>query len=62
VHFDQKVCTYNLTAENKDGSVHVARAVMVNLTLVDPRSYGALRKFYQTIRNGDDQQVVIAAN
>jgi hypothetical protein len=61
-HFDQKVCTYNLTAENKDGSLHVSRSMMVNLTLLDPKFYGALRNFYQTIRNGDDQQVVLSAN
>lgn len=61
-HYDQKVCIYNLTTENENGSLRVKRSMTVNLTLLDSKFYGALRNYYQIVRNGDDQQVVLSTN
>ncbi len=58
-HTDLKVCSYSLTAENKDGLLHLGRNLMINLSLVQPEYYGGLRKFFQTVRSGDEQQIIL---
>jgi len=58
-HADLKVCSYDLTAENKEGSLRLSRRLTLNLKMVDPKSYGTLRKFFQFVRNGDEQPVVL---
>jgi hypothetical protein len=60
LHTDLKVCSYDLTAENKGGSLHVSRTLTVNLKQVDAKYYGALRDFFQKVRNGDEQQIVLS--
>ncbi len=58
---DVKACTYALTAEIKDGSVHVSRNLMVNLGFVDAKYYPAVRNFFQKVRSGDEQQVLLSS-
>lgn len=58
---DAKLCAYRLTAENKDSSLHLTRSLMIDFGLLDARYYPALRNFFQAVRNGDDQQVVLSA-
>jgi len=59
---DLKNCTYTLTTkEKKDGTIHLDRKLMLNLMLVDPKNYGLLRDFYQRVRTGDEEQVVLAS-
>jgi len=59
-HFDVKTCAYTLTAQNKGGSLHLRRDLMVNVVLVKPEFYGALRRFFQAVKTGDEQQVVMS--
>ena len=59
---NQKVCDYSSSAEKSSGSLHLSRTLMVNVGLLDPKYYPALRKFFQTVRNGDDQQIILAAD
>lgn len=61
LHNDQKVCDYSSTAENNNGSLHLSRSLTVNVGILDPKYYPALRQFFQNVRNGDDQQVILAA-
>lgn len=61
-HVDVKACTYDLAAENKDGALHLGRTLMVNLRFVDVKFYPALRTFFQNVRSGDEQQVVLASS
>jgi len=56
---DQKVAVYHLKAENNKGTLHVTRQLNSDLLMVDAKSYPALRNFYQAVRTGDDQQIVI---
>jgi hypothetical protein len=56
---DQKVVVYHLKAENNKGALHVTRQLNSDLFMVDAKSYPALRNFYQVVRTGDDQQIVI---
>lgn len=58
---DQKVCDYTSSAEQKNGALHLSRKLTVNLRILDPKYYPALQKFFQTVRNGDDQQIVLSA-
>jgi len=56
---DAKVVAYSLKVENDKGSLHVERHLRNNLTFLEQKYYGALRNFYQTVRSGDDQQIVL---
>jgi hypothetical protein len=58
-NIDVKACVYTVTAENKSGSLHVKRQLMVNLELLEPKYYGSLRNFFQLVRTGDEQQIVV---
>jgi hypothetical protein len=59
-HLDRKLCIYDLAAETKNGSLHVTRHLMVNVTLLDPKYYEALRSFFQTVRTDDELQAVLS--
>jgi hypothetical protein len=56
---DAKVVAYSLKVENDKGSLHLERHLRCNLTFLEQKYYGALRNFYQSVRNGDDQQIVL---
>jgi len=58
-HTDLKVLSYSLTAESEDGLLHLGRKLMINLSLVQPEYYGGLREFFQVVRSGDEQQIVL---
>ena len=60
LHLDVKSCSYKLSVENQDRAVHVSRQLMVNITMVDPKYYGALRHFFQVVRTGDEGQIVLS--
>jgi len=56
---DAKVMLYTLKAENDKGSLHVERHLRNGLSYLEVKYYGALRDFYQVVRTGDEQQVVL---
>jgi hypothetical protein len=59
-HKDEgRVCSYNTTAENKNGTLHLTRNLNINALVLDTKYYGALRKFFQTVKTGDEQQIVV---
>jgi hypothetical protein len=53
-----KVCSFNTTAENKTGTLHLTRKLNIETLSLETKYYGALRKFFQTVRAGDEQQIV----
>jgi len=57
--YDAQAAGYSLAAENKDGVLHLTRKITVDMVLLDAKYYGALRKFFQAVRTGDDQQMVV---
>jgi len=59
---DIKVATYSSAVENRNSSFRVKRQLMLNLELVDPKYYPGLRKFFQSIATGDEQQIVVSAS
>jgi len=56
---DQKVAAYHLKADNNKATLHVTRQLNSDLLMLDAKSYPALRSFYQAVRTGDDQQIVL---
>jgi Transglutaminase-like superfamily len=56
---DGHVITYKLTVENNKTTLHLVRKFSVNFLLLGPEYYGSLREFYQFVRTGDDQQIVL---
>jgi hypothetical protein len=59
-HKDEgKVCSYNTTAENKQGTLHLTRNLNINALVLDVKYYGALRNFFQTVKTGDEQQIMV---
>jgi hypothetical protein len=56
---DGHVLVYELKAEDGKGSVHVVRELDFDLLLLEAKYYPALRNFFQAVRTGDEQQILI---
>lgn len=56
---DGHVVAYELKAEKGSNSLHLTRKVTVDILLLDPKYYAALRGFFQGVRSGDEQQIVL---
>ena len=56
---DAKVIAYTLKVENEKGALHLERHLRSDLTFLEQKYYPALRNFYQTVRTGDEQQIVL---
>jgi len=58
-NLDARAALYSLKAESNKGALHLTRQVNLELLLVDLKSYPTLRNFFQAVRTGDDQQIVV---
>jgi hypothetical protein len=56
---DGQVIAYNLKVESDKGTLHLQRKLSVDFLLLDLKYYPALRKFFQTVRTTDEQQIVL---
>jgi len=56
---DAKAALYSLTVENNKQTVHVNRKMNIDLVILESKYYPALRNFFQLVRTGDDEQVVL---
>jgi hypothetical protein len=56
---DAKALFYNLKVENGAGAVRIVRKLDVDLVMLPAKYYPALRKFYEVIRSGDEQQILL---
>jgi Domain of Unknown Function with PDB structure (DUF3857) len=56
---DAHVVTYDLKAEKDANSLHLTRKVTVDLLLLETKYYSALRNFFQAMRTGDEEQIVL---
>jgi hypothetical protein len=57
-----QVVHYTLTADGKKGTLHWTRGLTVDIMLMAPKYYPALQSFYQKVRTGDEQQIVLLPN
>jgi hypothetical protein len=55
----QKVFQYSLSAEKGPGTVHLTRKLTIDFLLVDQKFYPLLRGFFQSVRGGDSEQVIL---
>jgi hypothetical protein len=56
---DAKAALYTLKAESDKNTLHLSRKLKVDLLLLDQKYYAALRNFFQVVRSGDEEQVVL---
>jgi len=51
--------TYSLTAEKGRTQLHLTRKLTVDVFLLDRGHYSEVRGFFQAVRNGDEQQIML---
>jgi hypothetical protein len=56
---DQKAAVYTLKVENDKGTLRITRTLKNDLVFLDAKSYPSLRGFYQMVKNGDEEQVMV---
>ena len=56
---DGKIIIYELKVENNSGTVHIKRVLNSDILLLETKYYGSLRNFFQVVRTGDEQQVLL---
>ena len=56
---DGHIVAYNLKVENDHGTLHMTRRLSWNFLMLESKYYPALRNFFQTVRTGDEQQIVL---
>jgi Domain of Unknown Function with PDB structure (DUF3857) len=56
---DAKAAEYILKIEQKPGAIHITRSIRSDLLVVPKNSYSVLRDFYQAVKSGDEQQIVL---
>ena len=60
-HSEIKGCSYDLTVTNKPRLLHISRRLLVNLQVLEVKFYPTLRTFFQNVRSGDEQQVILSS-
>jgi hypothetical protein len=55
----QKVIHYSLKVDQGSGTLHLTRKFTVNFLLLEQKYYTALRNFFQSVRAGDSEQVIL---
>ena len=56
---DGHVISYALKAENDKGRVHLTRNLDLDVIILEQKYYPALRNFFQVVRSGDEEQIVL---
>ena len=56
---DGHVVAYDCKVENNKTTLHLTRKVTVDFLMIDAKYYPGLRDFFQNIRSGDEQQIVL---
>jgi hypothetical protein len=54
-----RVVEYAVSADNPKGSLHLSRKLDINILTLDTKYYGPLRSFFQMVKAGDEQLVVL---
>jgi hypothetical protein len=56
---DGHVIFYDLKVEGGTGTVRVVRKLNIDFMILEQKYYTALRNFFQTVRTGDDEQILL---
>ena len=57
-----KAVGYIVRADNNDGRLHITRTLRNEMIWLDRDQYDLLRQFFQFVRSGDEEQVVLQPN
>jgi len=53
------VVVYNLKVEDNKGTLHLTRQLSIDVLILEQKYYTALRNFFQVVRSGDEEQIVL---
>jgi hypothetical protein len=56
---NRNVVVYSMSAEGENGVLHLKRELNVNTVMVRVKSHGSLMDFYESVRTGDEEQVIL---
>jgi uncharacterized protein DUF3857 len=56
---DANSARYLLKVENDKGNLHLTRKLSIDLVLLEAKYYPVLRNFFQVVRTGDEEQVLL---
>lgn len=56
---DGHIVVYDLSVDKDAGSLHVNRKLTVDLLMLESKYYPALRNFFQVVRSGDEEQIIL---
>jgi Domain of Unknown Function with PDB structure (DUF3857) len=56
---DKKLLTYGLKVESGTGTLRLSRKLTIDFMLLDTKYYATLRSFFQAVRTGDGEQIVL---
>jgi hypothetical protein len=56
---DGHIIVYNLKVDDNNGTLHLVRKLSVDAGIFDPKYYTGLRNFFQVVRSGDEEQIVL---
>jgi hypothetical protein len=59
VHENGKILDYASSSEFKNGALHLRRELSVATLFVQAKYYGAMQKFFDTVRTGDEEQIIL---
>jgi len=59
VNQDGHVIVYTLKTGNEANKLHWTRTLNLDVLLLEPKYYGALRNFYQGVKAGDEEQIIV---
>jgi hypothetical protein len=54
-----KVVAYSLKVEQGEGTLHLTRKLTIDVGILEQKYYGPMRTFFQLVRTGDGEQVVL---
>jgi hypothetical protein len=57
---NRQVLDYASSSEFKNGSLHLNRNLSMAALLVEAKYYGAMQSFFEIVRTGDEQQVILS--
>jgi hypothetical protein len=58
---DSSSFVYSTWTDQGDGSLQLNRSLSVDALLVKPKFYETVQKFFQAVRSGDEDQVILLA-
>jgi hypothetical protein len=56
---DAHAAEYTIKFDQKTGTLHISRLIRSDLLMVPKAAYPSLRNFYQAVKSGDEQQIVL---